>query len=284
MDRRDRERYALEVDLSPFERDFPKLTAPEGIGKGVEFLNRHLSARLAALGDRGPEHVFGFLRVHHVNGRSLMLNEMIRDAEGPGAGRQVTIRMTFDRSVIPEWIRQYSQHYFNRLVTVAAQVVEAAAEDGVAAVPVVETVKPKHRIQHKISLLIRPPARSDPPLPDKHKHPARLKHAVEIRLQDNLTHRKIPGMYERNHKQARLARRVLDEILRRIQGKVLSVAAIRARRHNNRVQIRLRRGLPRRRSAVTTVHPRRNRSPLPPNHRRRMLHQDQRHLRHNHRL
>jgi hypothetical protein len=43
---------------------------------------------------------------------------VVRDVEGPGVGRQVTVRMTFDRSVIPEWIRQYSQHYFNRLVTV----------------------------------------------------------------------------------------------------------------------------------------------------------------------
>ena len=26
------------------------------------------------------------------------------------------VRMVFDRSVIPEWIRQYSGHYFNRVV------------------------------------------------------------------------------------------------------------------------------------------------------------------------
>jgi hypothetical protein len=32
------------VDLSPFERDFPKLSSPEDIGHGVEFLNRHLSS------------------------------------------------------------------------------------------------------------------------------------------------------------------------------------------------------------------------------------------------
>ena len=27
------------------------------------------------------------------------------------------VRMTFDNSVIPQWIRQYSNHYFNRVVT-----------------------------------------------------------------------------------------------------------------------------------------------------------------------
>ncbi len=29
---------------------------------------------------------------------------------------KVDVRMTFDRSVIPQWIRQYSGHYFNRIV------------------------------------------------------------------------------------------------------------------------------------------------------------------------
>jgi len=26
--------------------------------------------------------------------------------------------MAFDRSAIPQWMRQYSQHYFNRIITV----------------------------------------------------------------------------------------------------------------------------------------------------------------------
>lgn len=33
-------------------------------------------------------------------------------------GSTVTIYMKFDFSSIPDWIRQYSPHYFNRLVTV----------------------------------------------------------------------------------------------------------------------------------------------------------------------
>ena len=30
---------------------------------------------------------------------------------------EIEVRMTFDHSVIPQWIRQYSNHYFNRVVT-----------------------------------------------------------------------------------------------------------------------------------------------------------------------
>jgi hypothetical protein len=32
-------------------------------------------------------------------------------------GGALEVRMTFDNSVIPQWIRQYSNHYFNRVVT-----------------------------------------------------------------------------------------------------------------------------------------------------------------------
>ena len=38
--------WVLEVDLSPFERGFPKLKDARNIGRGVVFLNRHLSGRL----------------------------------------------------------------------------------------------------------------------------------------------------------------------------------------------------------------------------------------------
>ncbi len=74
------ERYTLEVDLGPFERNFPKLSSEDDIGHGVEFLNRHLSGHLNGAGQGGPEQLFEFLRVHHVEGRPLMLNDVIRDA------------------------------------------------------------------------------------------------------------------------------------------------------------------------------------------------------------
>jgi sucrose synthase len=72
--------YVLEIDLSPFEREFPKIETADEIGQGVEFLNRHLSGRLAALGDGGRDRLFDFLSVHEVHGRPLMLNGLVRDA------------------------------------------------------------------------------------------------------------------------------------------------------------------------------------------------------------
>jgi sucrose synthase len=77
-----RRRYMLEIDLRPFERGFPKLSRPGSIGRGVEFLNRYLSARIfgSARGDDGERRLFDFLRLHQVRGRTLMLNGGIDDA------------------------------------------------------------------------------------------------------------------------------------------------------------------------------------------------------------
>ncbi len=75
------DRYVLEVDLSPFERGFPKLKDSRNIGRGVEFLNRHLSGRLFMDGGRGQKLLFDFLQVHQVRGQQLMLNGMLRDVE-----------------------------------------------------------------------------------------------------------------------------------------------------------------------------------------------------------
>ncbi|MGW8265881.1 MAG: sucrose synthase [Longimicrobiales bacterium] len=69
--------WVLEVDLSPFEREFPKLSESRSIGQGVTFLNRHLSARIFSRENGGRERLFDFLRVHQVRGRQLMLNEGI---------------------------------------------------------------------------------------------------------------------------------------------------------------------------------------------------------------
>ena len=73
------ERYVLEIDLSPFERRFPKLKDARSIGRGVEFLNRHLSGRLFVDGDRGEKLLFDFLQVHQVRGQQLMLNGTLKD-------------------------------------------------------------------------------------------------------------------------------------------------------------------------------------------------------------
>ena len=75
------ERYVLEVDLIPFERGFPKLKDARNIGRGVEFLNRHLSGRLFVDGGRGQKLLFDFLSVHQVRGQPLMLNGTLKDSD-----------------------------------------------------------------------------------------------------------------------------------------------------------------------------------------------------------
>lgn len=70
--------FVLELDLEPFNRDFPRLRETGSIGRGVEFLNRHLSSRIFS-GQQGLELVLEFLRMHQCRGRQLMLNERIRD-------------------------------------------------------------------------------------------------------------------------------------------------------------------------------------------------------------
>ena len=42
--------------------------------------------------------------------RQLKQKGFLEKAEG------VDLFMSFDNSIIPQWIRQYSQHYFNRII------------------------------------------------------------------------------------------------------------------------------------------------------------------------
>lgn len=53
------------------------------------------------------------------------LEELDREVEGLlrqkgmlKKGERAEVFMAFDNSTIPQWIRQYSQHYFNRVVEV----------------------------------------------------------------------------------------------------------------------------------------------------------------------
>jgi len=73
--------WALEIDLGPFAREFPKLKETRSIGRGVEFLNRKLSSELFQDLGKGDRRLLEFLRVHHVNGVQLMLNGRINDVE-----------------------------------------------------------------------------------------------------------------------------------------------------------------------------------------------------------
>jgi sucrose synthase len=80
--RSDAERYVLEVDLSPFERGFPKIENPEDIGRGMQFLNEHLTRRLLSNVEAGREELGRFLRLHEVGGRQLMINDHVMSPGG----------------------------------------------------------------------------------------------------------------------------------------------------------------------------------------------------------
>jgi len=72
-----KDKYALKLDLEPFNESFPRPTRPSSIGSGVQFLNRHLSSRL--FHDReSMQPLLDFLRAHNYRGQKLMLNERIQ--------------------------------------------------------------------------------------------------------------------------------------------------------------------------------------------------------------
>ena len=74
--------WCLELDLGPFNRDFPRMHEPRSIGRGVEFLNRQLSSQLFHVPGRGAEVLLNFLRLHQCQGQQLMLNDSIQELDG----------------------------------------------------------------------------------------------------------------------------------------------------------------------------------------------------------
>ena len=69
--------WSLEVDLGPFERDFPKMNQTRSIGRGVEYLNRRLSGRLSHDLAKGDELILSFLRLHSYQGIPFMVSKSI---------------------------------------------------------------------------------------------------------------------------------------------------------------------------------------------------------------
>ncbi|OKY74720.1 MAG: sucrose synthase [Desulfobulbaceae bacterium DB1] len=73
--------WQLEIDLGPFERNFPKMSQTRSIGRGVEYLNRRLSGRLSHDLTRGDELILSFLRVHSHQGVPFMISNQINSVE-----------------------------------------------------------------------------------------------------------------------------------------------------------------------------------------------------------
>ena len=93
-----RNRPTLEIDLRPFEKEFPKMERTRSIGRGVQFLNRHLAGRLFVRNGKGAELLFEFLRVHEHRGRPLMLNERVGDADALKAALREAIEHLEEQS------------------------------------------------------------------------------------------------------------------------------------------------------------------------------------------
>ncbi|XP_023750760.1 sucrose synthase [Lactuca sativa] len=70
--------FVLELDFKPFTASFPRPTLTKSIGNGVEFLNRHLSAKM--FHDKNTMNpLLDFLRTHAHKGKTMMLNDRIQN-------------------------------------------------------------------------------------------------------------------------------------------------------------------------------------------------------------
>jgi hypothetical protein len=46
------------------------------------------------------------------------INHLLKEKNMIKSGETKRVRFVFDNSTIPQWIRQYSNHYFNRIIDV----------------------------------------------------------------------------------------------------------------------------------------------------------------------
>ncbi|KAJ8426115.1 hypothetical protein Cgig2_005760 [Carnegiea gigantea] len=72
--------FVLELDFEPFTASFPRPTLSKSIGNGVEFLNRHLSAKMFH-DKESMRPLLDFLRMHHYKGKTMMLNDRIQNLD-----------------------------------------------------------------------------------------------------------------------------------------------------------------------------------------------------------
>ena len=69
----------LELDIAPFNRGFPMMGKSKSIGRGMEFLNRHLASQMFRDRTAAGEQLLRFLKLHQVDGYSLLVNDRITD-------------------------------------------------------------------------------------------------------------------------------------------------------------------------------------------------------------
>lgn len=76
----------LELDFTPFNRNFPRLKEIRSIGQGVRFLNRQLAGTLFTQSGLGTAKLLHFLTVHSLDGQQLMLHGNFADAAALRSG------------------------------------------------------------------------------------------------------------------------------------------------------------------------------------------------------
>ncbi len=98
----------LKIDFTPFYDYAPLIRDPRNVGKGIEFLNRHMSSSIFQHPDIWHRKLFEFLKIHCLGGKQLLVNGgMIRD------DRQLIDRL--DRAA--EWLEDLDgSHSFEAVV------------------------------------------------------------------------------------------------------------------------------------------------------------------------
>ena len=103
VDRNHGNRWMLEIDLGPFGHHVPRLREARSVGRGVEFLNRHLTREMFRDQDRGFERFLSFLRLHQAGGQQLMLNGRVRTVDDLRESLRDAVSLLEDRPADAEW-------------------------------------------------------------------------------------------------------------------------------------------------------------------------------------
>jgi sucrose synthase len=64
----------LKIDFKPFYDYGPTIKDVKRIGRGIEFLNRYMSSSLFQHPDKWNNELFGFLKIHSLDGRQLLID------------------------------------------------------------------------------------------------------------------------------------------------------------------------------------------------------------------
>lgn len=70
-------RDTLEIDFMPFYDYSPSVRTVQNVGNGISFLNKHLSSTMFQKADEWGDKLFGFIRLHKINGQQLLVNNAI---------------------------------------------------------------------------------------------------------------------------------------------------------------------------------------------------------------